>query len=112
MDQFGFASTGTAQGTDTTLTVSNVAPSITASTISLLDTDESGNMTLTTAEGDTTGFKVKFTVADNNSCQNSSSGAEISSAFINVYRSGVTSASCDESGNYDVDKCYPDASAS
>lgn len=112
VDQFGFQSTGTAQGTDTTLTVSNVAPSITASGVSLLDTDGSGDLTLTTAAGDTTGFKVTFTVTDNNSCETSTAGNEISSAFINVYRSGVTSANCDESANYDVDKCYPDASAS
>ncbi|MFA5229924.1 MAG: hypothetical protein WC422_00375 [Candidatus Paceibacterota bacterium] len=105
-------SAGTAQGTDTTLTVSNVSPSITASGVSLLDTDGSGDMTLTTAAGDTTGFKVTFTVTDNNSCETSAAGNEISSSFINVYRSGVTSASCDESANYDVDKCYPDASAS
>ncbi len=112
VDQFGFVSAGTAQGTDTTLTVNNVAPSITASGVSLLDTDGSGDMTLTTSAGDTTGFKVTFTVTDNNSCETSASGNEISSAFVNVYRSGVTSASCDESANYDVDKCYPDASAS
>jgi predicted small secreted protein len=78
----------------------------------LLDTDGSGDLTLTTAAGDTTGFKVTFTVVDNNSCKTSTDGNEISSAFINVYRSGVTSANCDESANYDVDKCYPDASTS
>jgi hypothetical protein len=103
---------GGSHGTDTTLVVNNVSPSISAASVSLLDTDESGNLTLTTPEANTTGFKVKFTVVDNNSCQNSVAGNEISSAFINVFRSGVTSAGCDTSGEADVDKCYPDASAS
>ena len=68
-------------------------------------------MTLTVAEANTTGFKVRFTVVDNNSCQTSVAGNEISSAFINVFRSGVTSAGCDQAGEYDTDKCYSDASA-
>ncbi len=110
-DNFNTVASGGSQGTDTTLVVGNVAPSITAASIQLLDTDESGNLTLTTPEADTTGFKVKFTVVDNNSCQNSVAGNEISSAFINVFRSGVTSAGCDAVGEADLDDCYPDASA-
>jgi len=109
VDNHGFAASGGSQGTDSTLTVSNVAPSISASSIQLLDTDESGNLTLTTSEGETTGFKVKFTVTDNNSCQNASGGDEIASAIINVYRSGVGQASCDESSEYNANNCYPDA---
>jgi hypothetical protein len=111
VDNFGVQGSGGQHGVDTTLTVSNVAPSIAAASIQLLDSDESGNITLTTPEANTTGFKVKFTVVDNNSCQNSVAGNEISSSFINVFRSGVTSAGCDAVGEADLDDCYPDASA-
>ncbi len=111
-DNFNLQASGGAQGTDTTLAVSNVSPSVTAASIQLLDTDESGNLTLTTAEGQTSGFKVKFTVVDNNSCETSTSGDEISSAALNVFRSGVGSSSCDASGEYDADKCYTSLSAS
>lgn len=106
VDNFGVQASGGSHGTDTTLTVNNVTPSISGSSIQLLDTDESGNLTLTSPESTTTGFKVKFTVVDNNSCQTSTSTDEITSIDLNVFRSGVTSANCDASGEYDTDKCY------
>ncbi len=111
VDNFGLQASGGSQGTDTTLTVNNVAPSISGSSIQLLDTDETGNLTLTSPESTTSGFKVKFTVVDNNSCETSTSTAEISSIELNVFRSGVTSANCDASGDYDTDKCYPSLNA-
>lgn len=109
IDNHNFAASGGSQGTDSTLTVNNVAPSV--SNIQLLDTDESGDLTLTIAEGETTGFKVKFTVTDNNSCQNATGGDEIVSAIVNVYRSGIGQASCQASGDYNANNCYPDAYA-
>ena len=107
IDNHNFAASGGSEGSDSTLTVSNVAPSV--SNIQLLDTDESGDLTLTTPEGETSGFKVKFTVTDNNSCLNASGGDEISSAIINVYRSGIGQANCQASGDYNANNCYPDA---
>jgi len=112
MDNHSFASTGTAQGTNSTMTVSNIAPSITASSINLLDTDGSGNLALTGEQAETSGFKVTFIVADDNSCQNITSGDEIASALINVRMSEKIQTACDETGDYDANDCYPDASAS
>jgi len=111
-DNHNFASTDTAQGTNSTMTVSNIAPSITASSINLLDTDGSGNLTLTGEQTETPNFKVTFIVTDDNSCQNISSGNEIASAFINVRMSEKIQTACDETGDYDANDCYPDASAS
>lgn len=111
VDARGVVSTDTKQGTDSVLTISNVAPSITASTVGLYDTDETGDMTLTVSQAETTGFKVKFTVTDKNSCLNASAGNEINSAAINVRRSGIAAGSCLISGDYDANDCYPDASA-
>src|SRR3989338_4271175 len=65
----GFAASGGSQGTDSGLVVSNVAPAVAAASVSLIDTDESGNLTLTNPAGQTTGFKAEFTVTDQNSCQ-------------------------------------------
>lgn len=110
VDQHGLVATSTNQATNSTFTVNNVAPSVSAATISLLDTDNTGNLTLLTAGGSTSNFKVQFTISDDNSCLNSSSGNEFTSSIANVYRSGVTQASCQLSGDYNTNQCYSDAS--
>jgi hypothetical protein len=109
VDNHGFEASGGSQGTNSTLTVSNVSPSITNTTIQLLDTDESGDLTLATAQGETESFKVKFTVTDNNSCQNLSSDDEIASALINVRMSEVAQGDCDADGEDDANDCYANA---
>lgn len=110
IDQHGFPASGGAEGTNSTTTVSNVAPSVSSSSISLLNTNGSSTpLTLTTPSGQTNGFQVKFTASDNNSCQNFSGGQEVASAIMNVYRSGIGSASCQTSGNYNANNCYPAA---
>jgi len=113
IDNHNFASTDTLQGSTQSYTVSDVAPSIAAATVSLLDIDELDNLTLATAEGATTGFKVKFTVVDNNSCviKGGTPGTdnEIASAFINVRMSEVTQANCTTAAHYNANQCYPDA---
>lgn len=109
IDNHGFAASGGQQGVDSVLTVNNMTPSIAAASISLLDTDGVGPLVLTTANGQTTGFQVKFTVDDQNSCTTTTNGAEISAGIFNVYRSGVGSTSCQTSGNYNANRCYPSA---
>jgi hypothetical protein len=112
VDARGVQASGGQQGVDSVLTINNVAPTITASSIGLFDTDGSGDLTLTNPVGETSGFTVKFTVTDNNSCVNASAGNEIASALINVRRSGITAGNCLVSGDYNGEKCYPDAYAS
>jgi hypothetical protein len=67
IDNHGFEASGGAQGTDSTLTVNNVAPTVTASTISLVQASGT-DMYLTTEAGQTTGFTLSFETSDNNSC--------------------------------------------
>jgi hypothetical protein len=98
------------QGTDSTLTVANATPTVGAATISLNDTDDVGNLELLTPFGTTSDFTVKFTAVDDNSCLNAGAGDELASAIANVYRSGVTSALCDEAGEFDSNDCYVNAS--
>ncbi len=112
VDARGALASGGQQGVDSVLTISNVAPSITASSIGLFDTDGSGDMTLTVSQGETPNFTVKFTVTDANSCLNASSGQEIASALINVRRSGIAAGSCLITEDNDANHCYPDAYAS
>ncbi len=111
VDNFNLAATSDKQGSASNMVVNNVAPTVTASSIQLLNTTESGNLTLTSAAAETTGFKLKFTVVDNNSCINASSTAEVVSAAINVFRSGVGSSSCSATGDHHTDKCYVSANA-
>ena len=109
VDSHGFAASAGSQGTDSILTVSNIAPTITAATIDLQDTDAAGSLTLLNEEAETESFKVVFTVVDNNSCENLSAGNEIASALIHVYRSGVTQASCDGDDVDNANNCYQNA---
>ncbi len=110
VDQHGLGATSTFQGQISVFQIQNVAPSVTAATISLVDYDNVGNLTLTVPNATSGPFKVQFEVTDNNSCLNASSTPEIASTIANVYRSGVTSASCQTSGNYNSNNCYPAAS--
>jgi hypothetical protein len=113
IDNHNHAASGGTQGTNSILTVSNATPTISAATVSLNDTDLVGPLTLTQMQGQTTGFTVKFTVSDSNSCiANSSTTPEISTSRVNVYRSGITQASCQTSGNYNANNCYPNAVSS
>lgn len=106
VDTHNLAATSTIQASNSSFVISNVAPSISPASISLVDTDNVGNLTLTTVSGLTNNFKVQFTVTDNNGCQNAAAGNEISSNIINVYRSGVASTSCRVSGDYNSNSCY------
>ena len=109
IDQYNLtASSSAAQGTSTPFTVSAAAPTISSSTVTLNNnTTSSVNLTLTTANGTTTGYTVKFTVSDTNSCLNALGGQEITSTLADVYRSGVTQANCQSSSSYNPDNCYP-----
>ncbi len=107
VDNHGFVSVGTAQGTNQAYTVNNVAPTITAGDISLYDTDGSGDLTLSVSNGLTTGFYVTFIVSDGNSCDSN----EISSAVIHARLSSLAQAVCDDDGEDDTDTCYANAQA-
>lgn len=109
IDNHNFAASGGSQGTDSSVAVNNVAPTISAATVSLLDTDETGDLTLTVEQGETTGFKVTFTVTDNNSCQNISGGNEIASALTHVRMSEITQAQCDDDAEDNNNNCYANA---
>lgn len=109
IDEHGHVSQGVAQGTGANaLTVNNVAPTISSSTVSVFS---GGTMVLTEGvETSDTAFDLDFIVTDNNSCDAVGGGAadEFSTSTVAVYRSGVGSTTCDgTSGAYNPNNCYP-----
>lgn len=104
VDEHGFEASGGSQGTDSTLTVNNVAPTTASSTISI---NGGAIITLTVASGETTGFTFQYTATDDNSCLNALSEYEAPSSTVALYRSGVGSTTCDgTAGAYDPNNCY------
>ncbi len=106
IDQYGLAATSTTQATNSTFTVSNVTPSVTAATISLEDSDHVGNLTLVTPAATSGPFYVKFTVTDNNSCLAPNGAPEISTTSVNVYRSSIGMNACNQLSAYNSNNCY------
>ncbi len=111
IDNHGFEASGGAHNTDSTLTVSNAAPSVTAATISI---NGGSNMTIVTEAGETTGFTLAFSTSDNNSCDavGGGTGDEITDYNLSLYRSGIGSTTCSTvTGSYNANNCYPSALA-
>jgi hypothetical protein len=106
IDNHNFPATGGVQAANTGLDVNNMTPTIAGASVSLLDTDESGNLTLTTMATQTLGFKVRYTVSDQNSCVTASSTNEIIFGTTNVYRANITQAGCDQTSEYNANYCY------
>ena len=109
IDSHGFEASGGSQGTNSTLTVANSAPTVSGALISLAQ-PVTTDMVLTVEAGQTTGFKLQYTVSDNNSCDAAGGGAadEIVDYALSIYRSGVGSTTCTDAANdYDPNNCYP-----
>jgi hypothetical protein len=112
IDNHGFESAGVAHDTDTILTVSNVAPTVSGAGISLVQATTT-DIVLTTESGETTGFTLSFTVADNNSCDAAGGGNadEVTGYDLSIYRSGIGSTTCAVTGPYNANYCYPSSVA-
>lgn len=109
VDNHGHEASGGSQGTDSVLTINNVAPTIAGAQIIL-----NGGADMTIVEGtETSGFTLEFQVADANSCDavGGNTYDEIASYELAVYRSGVTQSGCSatSSADYDANNCYTSA---
>jgi len=108
VDEHGFAHGVQASSSD--YDVGNVAPTITAASINLLDTDGSGNLQLLPAYAATAtpGFSLEATISDDNSCEAYGGASEINvtSSIAFIYRSGIGAGSCDSAGEADPNNCY------
>jgi hypothetical protein len=97
VDTHNFGSTDTAQGTDVSFTVNNVAPTVSAVTIN-------GGSAITLTESTTKAVTLTATVSDNNSC----AGGELATIYGYAYRSSITYTGCDTSGEANNNFCYPE----
>ncbi len=116
-DSHGFEAT-TTQGTNSILTVGNIAPTVTASTISLVQPTTT-NIVLVNEAAETTGFSLSFTTVDNNSCDAVGGGVgdEVIDYDLSIYRNGTgtitsSSSTCPVTGPYDPNNCYPSSVSS
>jgi hypothetical protein len=87
------------QGTLSTYSVNNVAPTISAVTIN-------GGAAIDLSAGTTKSVTLTGTISDNNSCQ------DISSVLGYVYRSAIAYSGCDTAGEANNNFCYPEVSCS
>jgi hypothetical protein len=120
VDEHGHPASGGWHASSTVLTIQNVAPYVSSSSIQVYDvfgtTTSDQNLNLVTEEGETENFVVEFQVVDLNSCEAFGGGDEITSANLNVFRYNGTdpytqSLLCDASGEYDANSCYTDTNA-
>ncbi|MEM9336465.1 MAG: hypothetical protein AAGA35_01245 [Patescibacteria group bacterium] len=106
VDEHGHEAQGGFQGTNVQFTVSNVAPTIDSSSISI---ESGGPIVLDTIQGETTGLTLEFTAVDANSCDAVGGGAadEVTGFVASIFRSGIGSTTCDGSaGAYNANNCY------
>lgn len=105
IDEHGHVASGGAQGTNPGFTVNNVAPTVAGGAILL---NGGSDITLTNPAGQTTGFALRFEVADANSCVNAASTSEIIGYVATVQRSDIATTTCNgTSGSYNPNNCYP-----
>ncbi len=104
IDNHGFEATAGSQGSNATITVSNVAPTVASSTISI---NGGLDMTLSVEAGLTTGFSLQFVTTDNNSCVNAASSSEVIGYELSLYRSGIGQVNCEADDVHNPNNCYP-----
>jgi hypothetical protein len=104
IDNHGHEAIGATQGSNSILSVANVAPTVGAAQITV---NNGQNIVLSQEAGQTTGFSLQYVVTDNNSCENSVAADEVRDYVVSVYRSGVGSTTCNgASGAYNANNCY------
>ncbi len=110
-DQLNANATSTLQASSVPYIVNTVAPTISASSITLVDRTGTTSPTLglITPHATSGPYQVTMQVTDNNSCVNAVGGNEIATILPNVYRSGIGTTSC-PSGGYNSNNCYPSSS--
>lgn len=111
VDNHGLVASGGSQGSNSVMTINNVAPSIVPSAIDLRNTGNETTLVPSVVEGETLDFLVHFVVTDMNSCLNISAGNEISSALLHVYHIDAPGQNsfCDGDDVNDTDSCYQNA---
>ena len=110
IDNHGFEASGGEQGQVNTLTVNNVAPTVSGTSISLTQ-PITNDIVLINESSETTGFTLSFVASDNNSCDafGGLDDDEITDYNLSIYRTptGNSSTTCTSSSIFDPNDCYP-----
>ncbi len=101
-DNAGRQATSTLQGSNSSFVITNATPTVSLITFS---STSSSDIVLFRPYATSGPYQVQFSVTDNNSCLNASSGNEIAFATTSVYRSAMTS--CTASTTMNSNMCYP-----
>ena len=95
VDQYNVASTSATQGTNSSFTINNIAPTVTNVTLN-------GGNDINLEEATTKAVSVTATVTDTNGCSTS----EITNVYAYVYRSGITYNTCSAAPTSNPNNCY------
>ena len=95
VDQYNVASISATQGTNSSFTINNIAPTVTNVTLN-------GGNDINLEEATTKAVSVTATVTDTNGCSTS----EITNVYAYVYRSGITYNTCSAAPTSNPNNCY------
>lgn len=109
IDQYNHPASGGVHASNEGFTVSNVAPTVTAGTVSI---NGGSNMVISVEAGQTTNFTLDFITSDANSCLTTASTSEMTSYTASLFRSGIGTTTCTGlPGSYNPNNCYPSSVA-
>ena len=109
VDEYNHPATGGVHATNEGFTVSNVAPTVTAGTISI---NNGSDMVISVEAGETTNFTLDFITSDANSCLTAASSSEMTGYTASLFRSGLGTTTCTGlPGSYNPNNCYPSSVA-
>lgn len=102
VDSHNAPAVGTSQALALNFNVSNVAPLVTASTITFTPS----TLVVTNPIGLTTGYAMSFTTTDDNSCVTSASEPEMRTVRVQIGRNSLFGTSCKATDPFNSNNCY------
>jgi len=111
IDEFNHTAIGATQGSNSQITVNNVAPTVASSSISI---NGGAPIVIVTPAGETNGITLSFTTSDANSCRTFDDNFEMTNFVASLYRAptlNATTCSGSNAGHYDPNNCYTSAVA-
>lgn len=102
IDSHNAEAVGAKESAVISFSVSNVAPLVTASSITFTPS----LLVVTNPMGSTTGFTMSFTTTDANSCIATTSAPEMQSVRVQIGRNSLFGTTCKESDPFNPNNCY------
>lgn len=108
LDSHAAPATGASQGAVVGFAVSNVAPTVTASSITFTP----GTLVVTNPVGLTGGYGMSFSTSDDNSCIATTSAPEMQSVRVQIGRNSLFGTTCKDGDPFNSNNCYNNSVAS